>query len=133
MFITSQQKFSISCTYLIKKDTYMPFGIQPLHIAIIIVVALLFFGPKRLPEVGRYIGKTINEFRTGTQELTSSLREEVNKPAQAAATPEGTSSIPASPPPSVIGGNFCTQCGSSNSAEARFCGNCGSRLIEKTT
>ena len=52
----------------------MPFGLQPIHLIAILVVALLIFGPKRLPEIGRYIGKTLTEFRAGTQELTHNLR-----------------------------------------------------------
>ena len=109
----------------------MPFGIQPLHIAIIVAVALLIFGPKRLPEIGRYIGKTITEFRHGTQELTESLREEVNKPLLATATPAAVLPV-MSPSSSAVGGNYCTQCGSPNMANARFCGSCGVRLSEKT-
>ena len=31
----------------------MPFGLQPLHLLVIAIVALLIFGPKRLPEVGK--------------------------------------------------------------------------------
>ena len=108
----------------------MPFGIQPLHILIIVLVALLIFGPKRLPEIGRYIGRTITEFRQGTQDLTESLREEINKPLPASTAssqnvPDATTSSPAAD------GNYCTQCGSSNGADARFCGNCGNRLAEK--
>ena len=53
-------------------------GIQPIHIVIIVVVALLIFGPKRLPEMGRSIGRAINEFRNGTQDVTDSLRADFN-------------------------------------------------------
>ena len=109
----------------------MPFGIQPLHIVIIVVVALLIFGPKRLPEIGRYIGKTITEFRHGTQEFSEGLRDEVNKPLSATAAAVAAS-IATPPLPSAAGGKYCTQCGSPNAAEARFCGNCGNRLGEKT-
>lgn len=105
----------------------MPFGIQPLHILIVVVVALLVFGPRRLPEIGRYIGKTITEFRQGTQELTESLREEVSRPLPATAVPAG--SAPVSSP--AVPGNFCTQCGAPNGPDSRFCGNCGNRLAEK--
>ena len=56
----------------------MTLGIQPIHILIVLVVALLVFGPKRLPEMGRSIGKALNEFRNGTREITDSLRAEVN-------------------------------------------------------
>ena len=58
----------------------MSFGIQPIHILIIIVVALLIFGPKRLPDMGRSLGKAISEFRTGAWEMTDGFREEVAQP-----------------------------------------------------
>jgi len=99
----------------------MPFGIQPLHLIVILVVALLIFGPKRLPEIGRYIGKTLTEFRAGTQELTESFREEVSKPIP----PHQTA---ASQSASSDSGNFCTKCGVPNSAQARFCNSCGTPL-----
>ena len=106
----------------------MPFGLQPLHIIIILVVALLIFGPKRLPEIGRYIGKMVTEFRAGTQELTQGIHEGINQPVQTQAAPP----TPAQPAASTNTGNFCTQCGAPNAPEARFCGNCGNALAGKT-
>lgn len=108
----------------------MPFGLQPLHLIIILVVALLIFGPKRLPEIGRYIGKTLTEFRAGTQELTQNLREEISQPVAAPASHP----VPAQPAAtaSADASNFCTRCGVPNAAEARFCGSCGNALAEKT-
>ena len=41
----------------------MPFGIGPLEIAILLIVALLVFGPKRLPEMGRSLGRGMREFK----------------------------------------------------------------------
>jgi sec-independent protein translocase protein TatA len=38
--------------------------LQPTHLAILLVVALLFLGPKRLPEAGRAIGEGLKEFRS---------------------------------------------------------------------
>lgn len=38
-------------------------SIGPLEIAIVLVVALLVFGPKRLPELGNSLGRSIREFR----------------------------------------------------------------------
>lgn len=35
----------------------------------IIIVALLFFGPNKLPELGRAFGKTLKEFKTGSREM----------------------------------------------------------------
>lgn len=107
----------------------MPFGLQPLHLILILIVALLIFGPKRLPEIGRYIGKTLTEFRAGTQELTQNLREEINQPTPRVAPPTPPESTPSA---SADAGNFCTKCGVPNAVEAKFCGNCGNPLAEKT-
>lgn len=38
--------------------------LQPTHLVILLVVALLFLGPKRLPEAGRAIGEGLKEFRS---------------------------------------------------------------------
>jgi sec-independent protein translocase protein TatA len=41
----------------------MPGNIGPLEIAIVLIIALLVFGPKRLPELGKSLGKGIREFK----------------------------------------------------------------------
>jgi sec-independent protein translocase protein TatA len=41
----------------------MPGNIGLLEIAIVLIIALIIFGPKRLPELGRSLGKGIREFR----------------------------------------------------------------------
>lgn len=43
---------------------------SPLHLVIVLVIALLIFGPKRLPELGQGLGKSIREFRNATSGLT---------------------------------------------------------------
>jgi sec-independent protein translocase protein TatA len=45
------------------------FGLQPLHWLVIAVIALLFFAPQRLPQLGRAIGKTIVELKEAGREL----------------------------------------------------------------
>ena len=102
----------------------MPFGIQPLHIIIVVIVALIIFGPSRLPEIGRGLGKSLAEFRKGTKEMTDSFREEVVKPAGEPG-PAATAA-PAQPQPAA--GNFCTKCGAPNPTDAQFCNKCGAQL-----
>jgi sec-independent protein translocase protein TatA len=41
----------------------VPFGINVWEILILLLVALLLFGPKRLPEMGRSLGKGLREFK----------------------------------------------------------------------
>ncbi|MGB8647814.1 MAG: twin-arginine translocase TatA/TatE family subunit [Anaerolineae bacterium] len=51
------------------------FGLQPWHLIVILAVALLVFGPSRLPEIGQAIGKSIREFRDAASSAQESLRE----------------------------------------------------------
>ena len=48
------------------------------ELIVILVVALLVFGPKKLPEMGRSIGKTVTEFRKGISEMGK--EKEVEEP-----------------------------------------------------
>ena len=41
----------------------MPFGIGPLELIIVLVIALVIFGPKRLPDLGRSLGSGMREFK----------------------------------------------------------------------
>ena len=66
------------------------FDISPVQILIVLVIALLIFGPKRLPEMGKSIGRGIREFKGAILD---------DEPAR----PETTVAAPAPPaaPPSV--------------------------------
>ena len=61
-------------------------GFHGLDLIVILVIALLIFGPKRLPEMGSAIGKSIKEFRKGVSELTApkDTKEEDFEPMAAA-------------------------------------------------
>jgi sec-independent protein translocase protein TatA len=54
-----------------------PLGVPEL--VIILVVALIFFGPRKLPELGRSIGKSLNEFKRASNELKSTLDDEIRQ------------------------------------------------------
>ena len=41
----------------------MPFNVGPMELVIVLVIALIVLGPKRLPEAGRSIGKGMREFK----------------------------------------------------------------------
>jgi sec-independent protein translocase protein TatA len=59
--------------------------LQPTHLIFILVVALLVLGPKRLPEVGRSLGKGIRDFRgalSGLDDETSDLRSTMTGPLE---------------------------------------------------
>jgi TatA/E family protein of Tat protein translocase len=49
------------------------FNIGPLELMVILIVALVVVGPKRLPEVGKTIGKSLREFRKATDEVKQSF------------------------------------------------------------
>ena len=44
---------------------------------IILVIALIIFGPRKLPELGRSLGKSLAEFKKASNELRSTLEEEI--------------------------------------------------------
>lgn len=54
-------------------------GFHGFDLVIILIIALLIFGPKKLPEMGSAIGKSIKEFRKGMNELTAPKEEEEPK------------------------------------------------------
>jgi len=49
------------------------FNIGPMELIVILLVALIIVGPKRLPEVGRSIGKSLRELRRATDEVRYSF------------------------------------------------------------
>ena len=47
------------------------------ELVIILVIALIVFGPRKLPELGRSLGKSIGEFKRASNELRSTIEEEI--------------------------------------------------------
>jgi TatA/E family protein of Tat protein translocase len=60
-----------------------PLGIPEL--IIIFVVALIVFGPRKLPELGKSLGKSIAEFKRASNELRSTLDDEIRHEERKAA------------------------------------------------
>jgi TatA/E family protein of Tat protein translocase len=71
------------------------------ELIIILVIALIIFGPRKLPELGRSLGRSINEFRKASNELRSTLEEEIRVEEQRDRTTATASATPpaATPPP----------------------------------
>jgi sec-independent protein translocase protein TatB len=71
------------------------FGIGPTELIVILVIALLVLGPKRLPELASGLGKGLAEFRRATADINAELDEarrtieEPAKDAARAAQPKG--------------------------------------------
>lgn len=55
----------------------MPSWIGPWEIGILVIVLLVVFGPKRLPELGSSLGKAITGFKKGLKESEQEIRKAV--------------------------------------------------------
>jgi len=54
-------------------------SIGPWELILILAVVLIIFGPGKLPEVGKSLGKTIREFRKASTETTEQIEEAVKE------------------------------------------------------
>jgi TatA/E family protein of Tat protein translocase len=54
----------------------MPFGARPLDLLVILIISLLIFGPKKLPEIGAAIGKSVTAFKKGIKDATEEKETE---------------------------------------------------------
>ena len=56
--------------------------IQPMHLLLIVVIALFVFGPNKLPQLGASIGKSIRELRKGLDGAADSGTQQSQTPPQ---------------------------------------------------
>ena len=52
-------------------------NLGPGHLLLIGIALLIFFGPSRLPELGKSLGKGIQEFKKASRELTDSVKDDI--------------------------------------------------------
>lgn len=88
------------------------FGYNLSTLIIILVIALLLFGPRRLPELGESIGKAIKSFKKAHDD------------------PESVAAKPEIPPSATAQSSNCPQCHKDYSGEFAFCPHCGQRVTK---
>jgi TatA/E family protein of Tat protein translocase len=74
-----------------------PIGMPEL--IVIMVIALIIFGPRKLPELGRSLGRSLNEFKRASNELKHTLDEEIRVEEQRSAERQ---TAPESPRPAGV-------------------------------
>ncbi len=53
-------------------------SVGPTELILIFIIALLVFGPKKLPEVGKSVGKALREFKKASEEIKGRIEDEIN-------------------------------------------------------
>ena len=77
------------------------------ELLVIFVVALIVFGPRKLPELGKSLGKSLAEFKRASNELRNTLDEEIRADERKTVAPAATQvpappAIPASSDPAAL-------------------------------
>lgn len=78
----------------------MPFQLGLPEVILVLVIALVFLGPKRLPEAGQALGKGMREFRSGLDGLNQRVVSDASPPAEPPAAQRAYTPPPAYAPPS---------------------------------
>ncbi len=88
------------------------FGYNLSTLIIILVIALLLFGPRRLPELGDSIGKAIRSFKKAHED------------------PDSVAAKPEIPPSTAAQTTTCPQCHKDFAGEFAFCPHCGQKVTK---
>jgi len=71
------------------------------EMVLILVIALIFFGPRKLPELGRSLGKSLNEFKKASNDLRSTLEDEIRVEEQKEQRVKAEAERAAAAPPAI--------------------------------
>jgi sec-independent protein translocase protein TatA len=72
------------------------------ELIIIFIIALIIFGPRKLPELGRSLGKSLAEFKKASNELKSTLEEEIRLEEQRSALDAQKAAAQTQPAPTAV-------------------------------
>jgi sec-independent protein translocase protein TatA len=67
--------------------------LEPWHIILILIIAVLVFGPKKLPEIGKAVGSAVTEFKKGMSGATEKPAAPPTVVIQQVAQPEPTKQV----------------------------------------
>ncbi len=108
------------------------FGIGAGELLLILIVALIVFGPNKLPEIASGLGKSIREFKKATSDMTQEFTQAMNEAKQPVTE---IRQIPATMQTTLTTGyvpvgnsRVCAKCSSPNPKSNKFCGHCGAEL-----
>ena len=96
------------------------FGMGVPELLVILAIALLLFGPKNLPKLGKSLGATVKSIREGMEEGDG----DADKGAGATDVSDTVEEEPADSDDAV----FCNKCGAKNVAGSEYCNKCGSKI-----
>lgn len=99
-------------------------GLGPFELLIILGLALLVFGPKNLPKLGKSLGKTVKNIREGMDGDDESASASASEQPAEDVEEEKVASDGDSDAPMV----FCSKCGEKNAQTDEFCHKCGAKL-----
>ena len=68
----------------------MPVNVGPMELIIVLVIALIVLGPKRLPEAGKAVGKGLREFKDSLSGVSQDDAEDDGEPAALGKRADGT-------------------------------------------
>ncbi len=94
-------------------------GIDLPEILVLLILALILFGPEKLPEYGAKLGRLVARLRQAGAEVTQPLKQTLQEDF--------------SPPASYFRSNFCPYCGHSLESDFLFCPRCGRRVEKEGT
>jgi TatA/E family protein of Tat protein translocase len=72
-------------------------GMGPMELVLIMVLALIVFGPGKLPEIASQMGKMVRDFRNATSDLSSEFNKSFSLETQEGASPPVTTGQPSLP------------------------------------